>query len=505
MDDKQKKKDAADMVDDWMNEIMGRLDFPNQEPAEPEQIGPDEEAVSAAGLTHPDDIDLERIVQETIAANWGEDFGLEIKDQEPINQSTVFFDPKETTGSIIPESAEQPAVPETPAAAEEDPQGPELLEKADAWISKIRPKANKGYGLLGIPHILATIIWLCLIVAAGMSLGRTLWVCAADLLALGKEPKEVTITIEEGDKIPEVAEKLQEAGMIRYPRLFEMFTSLTGKGNSILTGPITFKGTTVYDYNALINAMSFRGISYDTIDVMIPEGYNCAQIFSLLEKKGVCKVSELEAYALSGELNTYWFLEGIDRDHKYWLEGFLFPDTYNFYLNSDPRDVLEKFLNTFDYRFSDRMLEKMVELNKKTGLKLTIKEIVIMASIVEKEKANITEGYSISSVFYNRMVHAAQFPFLNSDATILYATDYRDKGKLVTDAQINASPYNTYTQRGLPPTPIANPGLSSLDAALDPLDTDYYYFIFDKSAGYHRFSKTLAEHERLRRELGYIS
>ena len=213
--------------------------------------------------------------------------------------------------------------------------------------------------------------------------------------------------------------------------------------------------------------------------------------------------SSLEDCAAEGELDDYWFLQGIERGHRYCLEGFLFPDTYEFYMDDDPRRVLEKFLDDFNYRFTNRMVDKFVALNNKTGLNLSLYEVITMASIIEKEKAANTEGYKISSVFYNRLVNASTYPYLNSDATILYATDYYNAGELVTDAQINASPYNTYTQTGLPPTPIANPGLSSLDAALEPEDTNFFYFILDREQGFHRFSTTLAEHERLERELGY--
>ncbi len=484
------KKDPASLVDGWMDEILARLnlseDTPTQDSAE--EIGPDESAVSSAGLTHPDDLELERIVQATLAEDWGfiQETSVEPEPESDADK-TMFFAP-------------QQAQPE-----EKKPEPAPKKQKEAPPSEKLRPKAKKGYGLFGIPHIIATIVWLCIIVVIGVSLGRTLWVCAADLLALGKEGKEVTITVDVSDKLPDIAEKLEDAGMIRYPTLFELFAKLTGKGGSILTGEITFSEHTVYDYNALINAMSFRGGALATVEVMIPEGYNCAQIFKLLDEKGVCKISELEEYAANGELESYWFLDGIPRGTKYCLEGFLFPDTYEFYVKDEPKRVLEKLLNNFENKFTDRMIDKYVELNKKTKLDLSIYEVVIMASMVEKEKANNNEGYGIASVFYNRMTHAAQYPFLNSDATILYATDYLNKGELKTDAQINASPYNTYTQRGLPPTPIANPGLSSLDAALDPLDTSYYYFILDKAAHVHRFSKTLAEHEKLRRELGYIS
>ena len=448
----------------------------------PQFLGPDEQAMDAVGLTHPDDLEVEQIIQQTIAENWDETPQPNITADNDIN-ATQFY------------PARRNRKPSKETHTETEEKTP-LLEK-------LRPKNKKGYGLLGIPHILATVIWIVLILAIGVSLGRTIWVCAADLLALGKTGQEVTITIDVSDDIPAVAEKLQKAGMIKYPKLFEMFTSLTGKGEHILNGSITFSDQMIYDYNALINAMSYRGGSLVTVEVMIPEGYSCAQIFALLEEKGVCDAADLEKSAATGELENYWFLTDVQRGHKYCLEGFLFPDTYEFYLDDEPVRVLEKFLDNFENRFSSRMIDKFVALKKKTGLDLNLRDVITMASIVEKEKAADLEGYKIASVFYNRLTHASHYPFLNSDATIKYATDYYNAGELTTDEKINASPYNTYTHKGLPAGPIANPGLSSLDAALDPEQTDYYYFIYDKSAGQHLFSRTLAEHQQKASQLGY--
>lgn len=477
------KKDPASMVDSWMNEILERLNIESADGQSGEkEIGADELAVASAGLTHPDDMELERIVQETLAENWGDAFAADDPSYTDVSDRTQSF---------------KAALPEEEPEEEDDEESVN-----DAFLEKLHPKAKKGSGLFGIPHLISTVIWLFIIVAVGVSVGRLVWVCAADLLALGKTGQEITVTIEDTDDLDDISDKLQKAGMIRYPSLFKMFAELTGKGDGILVGEITFSEDTVYDYNALINAMSYRGGSSVTVEVMIPEGYNCAQIFALLDEKGVCSASELEEYAANGELEQYWFLDGVERGHKYCLEGFMFPDTYKFYLDDEPRRVIEKFLNDFEYRFTDRMIDKFVALNQKTKLNLSIRDVVTMASIVEKEKASALEGYTISSVFYNRLTHAASYPFLNSDATIRYATEYYSKGQLNTDAEINASPYNTYTQKGLPAGPIANPGLASLDAALDPEDTSYYYFIYDKEAGVHRFSKSLAEHEKWARELG---
>jgi len=326
--------------------------------------------------------------------------------------------------------------------------------------------------------------------------------------------------------VEDVAQMLKEEGLIRYPELFVFFADLTGKGEDIAPGSYTLNppdpedGTIpqiAYDYNALLNNLRATATTQDTVKIMFPEGYTCGQIFQLLEENGVCSVEELEAYAAEGELDEYWFLEGIERGHKYCLEGFLAPDTYQFYLNDKPERVLEKFLDEFDDRFTDRMHQQFEELQARYGdvlsdrgygqeyideNMLTLRDVVILASMVEKESANDSESFSIASVFFNRLSNPANYPYLNSDATINYATDYYNAGELTTDELINNNPYNTYTFTGLPAGPICNPGANSLYAALTPNETGYYYFIYDEDAGFHRFSKTLAEHESWGRKLG---
>ena len=511
--------------ENWLDDILGQQQ-------EGKEITADEQAVASAGLTHPDDLELERIVQETIAQNWGADFTQEPKTDDP--NATQFFSPQEfhtgevkDTGVAMPlaeedltveENADEEitaenkgAAPQEAAAPEEDPIVAEILKnilspeepaedekpQQEAPVKKIRPAKKKGYGLFGIPHILATGIWAALIIFIGVTLGKTVWLCAEDLLALGKTGQAVTITITADDTLSDVAHKLETVGMIRYGSLFETFAKLTGKGDSIAPGTVKFDAAIVYDYNALINAMSHKDGPSDTIEVTIPEGYTCKQIFALLEKKGVCSVKDLEEYAANGELADYWFLEGVKRGSKYCLEGFLFPDTYEFYLESDPKSAIEKLLDGFDYRFSDQLKEKFENLNKDLGLNLSFYEMVIMASMVQKEKATDLEGYDIAGVFYNRLTHASSFPMLNCDSTIIYAQDVYAGNTTVIET------YDTYEIRGLPPTPISNPGLSSLDAALEPEDSSYYYFVLNKETNRHVFAKTYSEHQKNLQELGY--
>ena len=158
-------------------------------------------------------------------------------------------------------------------------------------VKKGRPARKKGYGLLGIPHILATVVWLGIILWAGVSLGRMLWVCATDVLAFGREEQIVSVTVEETDTLDDIANKLQNAGLIRYPELFKAYGTLTDAREDISAG--TFSLNTIYDYMALVNHMASYSSSREVVKVTIPEGYNCEQMFQLLEEKGVCKAESL--------------------------------------------------------------------------------------------------------------------------------------------------------------------------------------------------------------------
>ncbi len=515
--DKEHKNPEVLENDDWLDALLGESHMT-------QELNADESAMAEAGLTHPDDAEVERIVQETLAQIWEENHIQDSFADEPEQASpegieaTQMFQP-----GTLPETEEAPA--QEPAAPVQQPQKKvrvrKQAEQEPKAEKKERPKASADRGLLAmlasIPHILSTVIWLAVIVAVGVSLGRVLWVCAADVLAFNKEPMAATITVTADDTAQDVSQKLEKAGLVRYPNLFALFADITGKGENISTGTHTFSGETTYDYNALINAMTDYGPARETVEIMFPEGYNCAQIFALLEENGVCTVEELETYAATGELEDYWFLEGVKRGHKYCLEGYLAPDTYKFYVDDEPDKVLEKFLDEFDDRFSDHLRQRYMELNQTLSdmmrangygseyiaeHQMSLHDVIIVASIIEKESGNNIESYTIASVFYNRLTNPSEYPTLGSDATILYATEYYNKGELKTDAQIEANPFNTYTNPGLPYGPISNPGLNSLGAALDPQDTNYHFFVYDEDAQEHLFSVTYSEHLQKLRELG---
>ena len=501
----------------WIDDVLGA-------PLVEEEIGPDEHAVASAGLIHPDDMELEMIIAEhrpedeeeaeEIEADDAFSFEEEPEDSLPMEEAEdspedTDAEPVDEVQAGISQEVSQFILIDENESGENNEEGDEALPPKQ----KGRPKRKKGYGLLGLPHLAATAIWLALIVLIGVSLGRTLWLCCSDLMAFGKPAAEATITIADDDTIDSIAQALADNKLIRYPGLFKTFAELTGKDENISVGTFTLNSR--LDYNAMINGMTAYSSDRQEVTVMLLEGATCAQMFQVLEDNGVCTVEELEEYAANGELEDYWFLEGVERGDKYCLEGYLFPDTYKFYTNDEPGRVIGKFLDAFDARFTDIMRERLAAMNETYAQRLaaegydqeyidahpiTIREAVIIASMIEKESTGGEESYDISSVIYNRLTDSSQPPYLNIDATLIYALGGNidpETGKTMPltydDLQID-SPYNTYKYVGLTPGPISNPSQESLNAAVSPKDTDYYYYALDPETGEHRFFKTYREH-----------
>ena len=368
--------------------------------------------------------------------------------------------------------------------------------------AKRRPKRKKDYNFFGLPQILSTAVWLAMILFIGVTLGRFMWVCAADVLAFGRDDKEVTVEISEEDDMNAIIAQLQEKGLIRYPWLFQLYADLSHAEEDIELG--TFTLNTNYDYHALVNELSSSGSRVE-VTVQIPDGYNCRQIFKLLDEKGVASVESLEEFAANGELSNYWFLEDVERGDKYCLEGFLFPDTYNFYQGGGAEHAITKLLGGFNNKFNEDLQNDLDALNKDLAATmrangksddyvvenmLTVQELITVASLIEKEAASAAESPNIASVIYNRLYDWGSNPrYLNIDAAIVYVTGNNKE----IDTSVD-SPYNTYLNTGLTPTPIANPGMSSIEAALYPNDTNYYYYVLNPETGNHVFAATYDEH-----------
>ena len=231
-----------------------------------------------------------------------------------------------------------------------------------------------------------------------------------------------------------------------------------------------------FDYRALIKHMTPNSGGAMTVEVTFPEGFTMRQIFLLLEEKGVSDYDELMKAAAEYKFN-YNFLDSEDAGDPSRLEGYLFPDTYEFYVNMQASSAINKFLVTFYYNFDEDMQRQLESSGR------DIREIVTIASMIEKEAANDEERAMIASVIYNRLNTGMP---LGIDSTILYIHPEHE-GAPTAEMLNEDSPYNTRDRIGLPPTPICNPGLASLKAALAPTPSNYYYYALDTETGTHRF------------------
>ncbi len=358
-----------------------------------------------------------------------------------------------------------------------------------------------------VPLYLKVLIYIVVVALVSVGIGYGAWECAQDVLALGRSDELVQVSIKQGNDLDDIAQMLKDKGIIKYPWLFKLYCRITDSSEKMDVG--TYELYYNYDYHALVNGMRASSPNRSTVRVMIPEGRTCAQIFALMEKNGVCTAKELEECAAKTEFD-YWFLADIPYGETNRLEGFLFPDTYDFYVGDDPERVINKLLSNFNRKFSEEAIETLEELNADLAERLgaqgydetyieehrfTVYELITVASMIEKETAAVRESATIASVIYNRLCKPGDYPYLNIDATVVYALGGAEGGLTYEDLEID-SPYNTYNHAGLPAGPISNPGLSSITAALKPADTNYYYYALDKAEGLHHFSKTYSEHQK---------
>lgn len=523
----------------WLENLISNPESTNE-------IQADESAIAAAGLTHPNDLELERIIQEAKSEDWGleeaqmeshlsedEDFTFFLGDQDTFKDDEfrdTFGNDGEALDQVFNDPSLPPAEEDSPAEElpAEEPEAPEADEEPapEEPLEKVRPRRKVVYGLFGLPHLLVTVIWVAIIALIGITIGRMVWLCASDVLALGQDPIVATVTIEADDDMDDIADKLKDAGLIRYPGLFKIYAKLTDAHEKIKPGTyyvnqnaagVPSDQPIVYDYMSLVSVLTPSKPKQNVVSgLRIPEGYTCAQIFQLLEDKGVCTVAELEAYVASIDPNNpdtalnYWFLEGVQWGDRYSLEGYLFPNTYDFYENDKPERVLGKMLSAFNANFTDRMKELLDKLNDRMvkemmdkgysraeaeKRKYTIREVVIIASLIEKESANNLESFRVSSVIYNRLTNPNVYPKLEIDATVIYALG--GKTDLTAEDLRIDHPFNTYMYEGLPPGAICSPSQNSLAAALNPevTEVDYYFYVLNPFTGKHYFSETRRQHE----------
>ena len=359
------------------------------------------------------------------------------------------------------------AAPQQPTPTDTVPTGKTRKKQRRSLPTNIAEGVIYVGGILLISFILATIGWR--------------W--AGDVLALNKEPLTASVTITEGESLGDVTAELKEKGLVKYGYLFQLFASFTHKAEKITAG--SYELSTVMDYSALLNNISSTSAYRETVTVTIPEGYTVEEIFKLMENKGVCSYNDLLKVAQE-ETFDFDFLKDVKTTKEKRLEGYLFPDTYEFYKGADAKNVINTMLKNFDERFDSKMEAEMQLLGYSKN------DIIIMASIIEKETDG-SDQRNIASVIQNRLKNTWATPkgYLQVDSTIQYLLKERKKKLTDKDLEID-SPYNTYKNPGLPIGPICNPGLTAIEAALEPNKTNYYYFMLGKDGTTHFFDTEAA-------------
>ena len=338
--------------------------------------------------------------------------------------------------------------------------------------------------------LLFLLLHLIFVALTSALLGCAGWLLFSDFCSFnraGSPPVEMVVEVSSEDTVDTVADKLKAAGLIEYPWFFKLYANVTHAEEKIGMGSHALN--TDMDYHALVLGMrsAAGNMTAETVQVTIPEGYTVAQTIAVLAKNGVNTEAALTEAALTADFD-YDFIDNESKDISR-LEGFLFPDTYEFYVNEKPASALNRLIKNFNSKIDDGLLAAWQEKG------YDLKEIVTIASLIERETDG-TDQARIASVIYNRLEGSGNKGGTNGllqvDASLLYGLPGHEGAITQTDLEAD-TPYNLYKYPGLPPTPIANPGLTAIEAALEPEETGYYYYALGKD-GEHHFFETYQAH-----------
>jgi UPF0755 protein len=295
---------------------------------------------------------------------------------------------------------------------------------------------------------------------------------------------KVRFVVAQGATFHEVADTLHRTGLIDSVTVFDLYARYKHLDRNVQAG--------AYELSRNLNMIqiltALQTAVPDEIFVTVPEGYTIQKTAALLDKGGIIKGSDYTAQAVQGKFN-YDFLKDLPPGSS--LEGFLFPDTYLIPRSGTAKDLITQQLEAFKLKWDQ------TRQGQAAARKLNALQIVTIASLIEREARFQEDRPLVASVIYNRL--AAGWA-LQIDATVLYAKGVWQSTVTIDDRKIN-SPYNTYLHTGLPPGPIANPGIKAIDAALQPADTGYFFYLSDPQ-GHNHYAKTNEEFARLLKQYG---
>lgn len=396
----------------------------------------------------------------------------------------------------------------TPPEAAVDEKSPEMraAKRVDKQRRRIKAKRNR---------MIFRMIWMMMILFTSIMLAEYVMVGVNDMLSVGREEeKTVSITIPKNATLDQITEILTENKVINCPDFFKLYATVTKATKGYTQG--TFDIKTNKDYQAIINYMQSDMNRTDIVTLRFREGISILEIADMLEQGKVCGADDFLKKCQSTDFDEdYEFLKDIKNASQryYRLEGYLFPDTYDFYVGEEVDSVIHKFLSNYrrklyltKIRFVQGEKKQTVE-QRAEELGMTMEEVVNLASLIQAEAANTEDMYVISSILHNRLDTIpndgvnddgeAGLAYLQLDSTVFYP--YRSENQVPAAMRGKyISRYSTYANKGLPAGPICNPGLEAVQAAVNPDDTDYYYFCHkaptEEEGAVPYYAKTNSEH-----------
>ncbi len=383
--------------------------------------------------------------------------------------------------AMPPADGKRPRPPAAPSGKEFDyvpPSVPEEHPRTSRGNKTMRSLGRLANGVIYTIGVLFASILLSIFILQSMS----------DVLGLFKSEKEISVTIPANADTQQVSAILKESGVISQPLTFRLYSKYREHDDVFLTGNFLLNSNMSYD--EIIKVIQVARSERKVVSITFIEGMSVLEIANKLQENNVCDAQEF-----IDVLNTtdfgYEFEDLIPTGGNRYLklEGYLFPDTYSFYVGEAPNSVAKKFLANFNKKITADLIDRINKMD------LTLDQAIILASIIQKEGRTLDDMYNVSSVFNNRLNKPKSFPMLQSDVTINYVND--NIFPFVSseeDRQAYASAYNTYKCEGLPIGPVSNPGINAIKAAIYPDETPFYYFLTDEKMAYY-YAETLAKHE----------
>ncbi len=361
--------------------------------------------------------------------------------------------------------------------------------------STAKNKKSKKKSTNTTTSIMLVAVIVVFVVAASFVLRIPLMGIVNDVIAINGNDTEIRVIIDEGMDYDDIVELFAQKNLISNSTFCKFFVKFRHYDEDKFGNPLTYPAGTYYlstdmGVEGMLSEILNAGSKDSTVKLTFPEGYTIDQIIEKLSKNSVASSSALYAAINDEKLyEEYEFLKYVDNKQSRYrmLEGYMHPDTYEFYIGENATSVIKKFLNNF----ADKWTELYTEKAEKLGL--TIDEVITVASILEKEAYDAKQMSVIASVIYNRL-DSSSFPFINCDSTGQYISNAKEKLEAEGTYVKLMKNYDTYQVTGLPVGPICNPGAAAVKAALSPDKTNYYYFLH-AADGKIYLARTQAEHE----------